>query len=103
MSSGPGSSGALRLRRAGTAARPQPLRLLPYEARGQRLERAELGVPSIDGSGYKAMADGVEIYDLHATLLHQLGLNHKRLTYRFGGRDMRLTDVHGEVIRGILA
>ena len=43
------------------------------------------------------------IHDLHATILHLLGLDHERLTYRFGGRDMRLTDVHGEVIRDLLA
>ena len=43
----------------------------------------------------------VEVHDLHATMLHLLGVDHKRLTYRFGGRDMRLTDVHGEVVHGI--
>jgi hypothetical protein len=43
------------------------------------------------------------IYDLHATMLHLLGVDHKRLTFRFSGRDMRLTDVHGEVVREILA
>jgi hypothetical protein len=56
-----------------------------------------------DDYGYHAVADKVEIYDLHATILHLLGIDHKRLTFRFGGRDMRLTDVHGEVVRGILA
>ncbi len=56
-----------------------------------------------DDYGYHAIENKVEIYDLHATMLHLLGMDHKRLTYRFGGRDMRLTDVHGEVIRGILA
>ncbi|HVI85503.1 MAG TPA: DUF1501 domain-containing protein, partial [bacterium] len=45
----------------------------------------------------------VEMHDLHATILHLLGVDHKRQTFRFGGRDMRLTDVHGEVIHGILA
>ena len=50
-----------------------------------------------DDYGYKVVSNRVEIYDLHATLLHQLGIDHKQLTYRFGGRDMRLTDVHGEV------
>jgi len=44
----------------------------------------------------------VGIHDLHATMLHLLGIDHKRLTYRFGGRDMRLTDVYGEVIHDIL-
>ena len=45
----------------------------------------------------------VHIHDLHATLLHLLGLDHTRLTYRSAGRDYRLTDVHGEVVRPILA
>jgi hypothetical protein len=56
-----------------------------------------------DDYGYHAIEDKVEVHDLHATMLHLLGLDHKRLTYRFGGRDMRLTDVHGEVVTGILA
>lgn len=58
---------------------------------------------STDDYGYKVVENRVEMYDLYATILHQLGLDHKRVTYRFGGRDMRLTDVHGEVIRDILA
>jgi uncharacterized protein (DUF1501 family) len=56
-----------------------------------------------DDYGYHAVENKVEIHDLHATILHLLGMNHKRLTYRFGGRDMRLTDVHGEVVNAILA
>ncbi len=56
-----------------------------------------------DDYGYHAVENKVEIHDLHATMLHLLGMDHKRLTYRFGGRDMRLTDVHGEVVTGILA
>ncbi len=55
-----------------------------------------------DEWGYKAVQDKVEIHDLHATMLHLLGIDHKRLTVRFGGRDMRLTDVHGEVVKEIL-
>lgn len=55
-----------------------------------------------DEYGYFAVENKVEMYDLHATLLHLLGVNHKQLTFRFGGRDMRLTDVHGEVIEGVL-
>ena len=43
------------------------------------------------------------IHDLHATILHLMGLDHQALSYRFGGRDFRLTDVHGHVIQGILA
>jgi hypothetical protein len=56
-----------------------------------------------DEWGYKAVQGKVEIHDLHATMLHLLGVDHKRLTFRFGGRDMRLTDVHGELVASILA
>jgi len=56
-----------------------------------------------DEWGYKVVKDKLEMHDLHATLLHLLGVDHKRQTFRFGGRDMRLTDVHGEVVREILA
>ena len=52
---------------------------------------------------YHAVQDNVEIYDLHATILHLLGMDHTRLTYRWGGRDMRLTDVHGNVVKEVLA
>jgi hypothetical protein len=55
-----------------------------------------------DEWGYKVVKNRVEIHDLHATMLHLMGIDHKRLTFRFGGRDMRLTDVHGEVVREIL-
>jgi hypothetical protein len=55
-----------------------------------------------DEWGYKAVENKLEIHDLHATMLHLLGVDHKRLAFRFGGRDMRLTDVHGELIREIL-
>jgi uncharacterized protein (DUF1501 family) len=55
-----------------------------------------------DDFGYHAVQDKVEVYDLHATMLHLLGFDHKKLTFRFGGRDMRLTDVHGEVVKPIL-
>jgi hypothetical protein len=56
-----------------------------------------------DDYGYHAVENKVEVHDLHATMLHLLGVDHKRLTHRFGGRDMRLTDVHGEVVHGIIA
>ncbi len=51
-----------------------------------------------DEYGYKAVENPVELHDLHATMLHLLGIDHERLTVRFGGRDMRLTDVHGKVM-----
>ena len=56
-----------------------------------------------DEWGYKAVQGKAEMHDLHATVLHLLGVDHKKLTFRFGGRDMRLTDVHGELIEPILA
>ena len=56
-----------------------------------------------DELGFGVVRDPVHVHDLHATLLHQLGFDHERLTYRFQGRDFRLTDVHGHVVKGILA
>ncbi len=56
-----------------------------------------------DEWGYKAVENRVEIHDLHATMLHLLGVDHTRSTYRFGGRDMRLTDVKGHVIHDVIA
>ncbi|HEU4752880.1 MAG TPA: DUF1501 domain-containing protein [Armatimonadota bacterium] len=58
---------------------------------------------STDDYGYYATENKVHIHDLHATLLHLLGLDHERLTYRYAGRDFRLTDVHGVVVKEILA
>ena len=55
-----------------------------------------------DDYGFYAIENKVHIHDLHATMLHLLGIDHTKLTYRFGGRDMRLTDVYGEVVHGIL-
>jgi hypothetical protein len=56
-----------------------------------------------DDFGFNVASDPVHVHDLNATLLHLLGLDHTRLTYRFQGRDYRLTDVHGSVVHGILA
>jgi hypothetical protein len=56
-----------------------------------------------DEFGYHAVENRVHIHDLHATILHLLGLNHEQLTYRYDGRDFRLTDVHGRVVEDILA
>ena len=56
-----------------------------------------------DEFGYAAVEDVVEVHDLHATMLHLLGIEHKRLTYKFQGRDFRLTDVRGQVLQKILA
>ena len=56
-----------------------------------------------DDYGYYVVDGKVHVHDLHATMLHLLGVDHKRLTFRWSGRDMRLTDVHGEVVRAVLA
>jgi len=60
-------------------------------------------IGATDDLGYYPVADPIHVHDLQATLLHLLGLDHTRLTYRFQGRDYRLTDIHGEVVRGVLA
>ena len=65
--------------------------------------RGGMAYGSTDEYGYKATENPVEIHDLHATLLHLLGIDHEQLTHRFGGRDYRLTDVHGRVIQAVLA
>ena len=56
-----------------------------------------------DELGYNSVEDVVHVHDLHATMLHLLGVDHKKLTYKFQGRDFRLTDVHGAVVKKILA
>jgi hypothetical protein len=56
-----------------------------------------------DEFGFRAVENRTSVHDLHATILHLLGFDHERLTYRHAGRDFRLTDVYGNVIRGILA
>lgn len=58
---------------------------------------------STDEFGFQAVENKVHMHDLHATLLHLLGLDHEQLTYRYAGRDFRLTDVHGHVVKDILA
>ena len=56
-----------------------------------------------DEIGYSVIQDPIHVHDLHATILHLLGIDHERLTYRFQGRDFRLTDVHGRVVTDMLA
>jgi hypothetical protein len=56
-----------------------------------------------DDFAFNVVKDKVHVHDLNATLLHLLGFDHTKLTYRFQGRDFRLTDVHGEVIKPLLA
>lgn len=56
-----------------------------------------------DELGYEAVENAMHVHDLHATILHLLGFDHERLTYRYAGRDMRLTDIKGVVYKKILA
>jgi hypothetical protein len=60
-------------------------------------------IGATDDLGYYAVEEVATFYDLYATILHLLGLDHEKLTYRFGGRDFRLSDVHGQVIKRVLA
>ena len=60
-------------------------------------------VGATDDFGDRAIENKKSIYELHATILHLMGLDYNKLTYRFNGRDMKLTDVHGQVIKEILA
>jgi arylsulfatase A-like enzyme len=53
--------------------------------------------------GCRAVENPVSIHDLHATVLHLLGLDHEKLTYRYAGRDFRLTDVYGHVVKDLIA
>jgi hypothetical protein len=65
--------------------------------------RPGLALGTSDEFGFNAVEDRVHVHDLHATLLHLLGFDHTKLTYRFQGRDFRLTDVHGELVAKLLA
>jgi hypothetical protein len=65
--------------------------------------RGGLAYGATDPTGLEAVEGKVHVHDLHATILHLLGLDHERLTYRYSGRDFRLTDVHGQVVKSIIA
>jgi hypothetical protein len=65
--------------------------------------KAGLTFGETDDFSYNIVRDPVEVYDLNATILHLLGIEHTRLTYRFQGRDFRLTDVHGKVVKDVIA
>jgi hypothetical protein len=65
--------------------------------------KSGLAYGSTDEFGHKAIENKVHMHDLHATLMHLLGLDHERLTYRYAGRDFRLTDVHGKVVTPLIS
>lgn len=64
--------------------------------------RGGMSYGKTDDFGYEAVENPVHVHDLHATILHLMGINHEKLTYRYHGRDFRLTDVHGKVVRDII-
>jgi hypothetical protein len=65
--------------------------------------RAGMVYGKTDEHGFEAVENKMHVHDLHATMLHLLGLDHERLTYRHAGREFRLTDVHGRVAHDIIA
>ena len=69
----------------------------------RRHQAAASTVGATDELGFNAVEDPVHVHDLQATILHLLGLDHTKLTYRFQGRDFRLTDVSGKVVQKLLA
>ena len=69
-----------------------------YQATDTKLNRQRAS----DDFGYRAAEQRISAHDLHATMLHLLGMDHTKLTYRYNGRDMRLTDVHGTLIPQIV-
>ena len=71
---------------------------------GVSVEPIKAGVSygELDEIGFRAAVDRVSVHDLHATMLHLLGVDHKQLTYRYAGRDFRLTDVYGDVVSDLL-
>ena len=97
-----GEFGRAPTSRRAEGPRPRPLRL--YHLAGRR-RRASGGISygATDQFGLSAVENRVHVHDLHATILHLMGLDHEKLTYRYSGRDFRLTDVHGQVIQGVLA
>ncbi len=64
--------------------------------------RGGMAYGQTDDFGFKAVENRVAVHDLHATILRLLGLDHERLTYRYSGRDFRLTDIHGAIVQDII-
>ena len=73
------------------------------ESQRRGVVKAGTVVGATDEFGFQAQENKVHGHDLHATLLHLLGFNHERFTYRYAGRDFGLTDVHGKVVKEIIA
>ena len=84
--------------------RPQPSHRRFHLLAGRRRHSSPASASArTDELGFGAVEDRVHVHDLQATVLHLLGLDHLKLTYRFQGRDFRLTDVHGNLVEKLLA
>ena len=83
--------------------RPRPPSALLHHVDGRRRHQARHHYGETDDFGYNIVSDPVHVHDLHATILHCLGIDHTKLTYRFQGRHFRLTDVAGKVVKQVLA
>jgi hypothetical protein len=70
---------------------------------GAAVSKAVRVFGSTEDFGFKAHENVLEVHDLHATILHLMGFDHEKLTYRCAGRDFRLTDVHGHVVKDVVA
>ncbi len=85
-----------RQRAATTTPPPLPACWPARESKGER------PTAQTDEHGIQIVANPVHVHDYHATILHVMGIDHEHLTYRYAGRDFRLTDVHGHVVRDVL-
>jgi arylsulfatase A-like enzyme len=97
-----GEFGRLPIVQKGSGGRDHNPHAMTYWLAGGGV-RGGVSYGATDDIGFKAVENRVSVHDLHATILHLLGLDHKKLTYRYNGRDFRLTDVYGSVIEPILA
>jgi hypothetical protein len=97
-----GEFGRTPMVQGGNDGRDHHNRCYSYWLAGAGLKKGHIHGES-DELGFNVVRDPVHVHDLNATLLHLLGFDHEKLTYRFQGRDYRLTDVHGHVVKGILA
>jgi len=97
-----GEFGRTPMAQGGTDGRDHHIRAFSMWFAGGGIRQGHIH-GATDDFGFNITQDPVHVHDLHATLLHLLGFDHQRLTYRFQGRDFRLTDVHGHVVQGLLA
>ena len=74
-----------------------------HDLRGDATDGLFVHLGKVESGSFKVAENPVHVHDLHATILHLLGFDHEKFTYRYAGRDFRLTDVHGHVVKELLA